>query len=53
MRSVHIASHTLGLYGISDAIELLLSDDPSYAITHPRYPGYPCFYLYIHSLPMM
>lgn len=40
LRSVHIASHTLGLYGITDAIELLPSDDPNNAITHPRYPGY-------------
>ena len=40
LRSVHIASHTLGLYGITDAIELLPSDEPNNAITHPRYPGY-------------
>ena len=40
LRSVHIASHTLGLYGISDAIELLPSDTVTDAITHPRYPGY-------------
>ena len=40
LRSVHIGSHTLGLYGITDAIELLPSDDSSNAITHPRYPGY-------------
>ena len=26
LRAVHIASHTLGLYGICDAIELLPSD---------------------------
>ena len=40
LRSVHIASHSLGLYGISDAIELLPSDTATDAITHPRYPGY-------------
>ena len=40
LRAVHIASHTLGLYGISDAIELIPSDTASNAITHPRFPGY-------------
>ena len=40
MRAVHIASHTLGLYGITDAIELLPSDNSIDAITHSRYPGY-------------
>ena len=40
LRSVHIASHSLGLYGITDAIELLPSEGPINAITHPRYPGY-------------
>ena len=40
LRSVHIASHTLGLYGITDAIELLPSEEQQNAITHPRYPGY-------------
>lgn len=40
LRAVHIASHTLGLYGVTDAIELLPSDNASDAITHPRYPGY-------------
>ena len=40
LRSVHIASHTLGLYGVTDAIELLPSEGPINAITHPRYPGY-------------
>lgn len=40
LRSVHIASHALGLYGISDAIELLPSVSATDAITHPRYPGY-------------
>ena len=40
LRAVHIASHTLGLYGVTDAIELLPSDNASDAITHPRYSGY-------------
>ncbi|MBR0037977.1 MAG: CRISPR-associated protein Cas4 [Bacteroidales bacterium] len=40
LRAVHIASHTLGLYGISDAIELIPSDTEENAITHPRYIGY-------------
>lgn len=40
VRAVHIASHTLGLYGVTDAIELLPSADAIDAITHPRYPGY-------------
>ena len=40
LRAVHIASHTLGLYGVTDAIELLPSDNASDAITHLRYPGY-------------
>ena len=40
LRSVHIASHILGLYGISDAIELLPAESPEDAITHSRYAGY-------------
>lgn len=40
LRAVHVASHTLGLYGVTDAIELLSSDGSTNAITHPRYPGY-------------
>ena len=40
LRAVHVASHSLGLYGIADAIELHPSDNPDNAITHPRYPGY-------------
>ena len=40
LRAVHIASHSLGLYGICDAIELLPSDNSVDAITHPRYAGY-------------
>ena len=37
---MHIASHVLGLYGISDVIELMPSDTAINAITHPRYSGY-------------
>lgn len=40
LRAVHVASHTLGLYGITDAIELLPSDGSEDAITHPRYEGF-------------
>ena len=40
LRAVHTASHTLGLYGITDAIELLPSDVPTDTVTHPRYPGF-------------
>jgi CRISPR-associated exonuclease Cas4 len=40
LRSVHVASHTLGLYGITDAIELTLSDSSTNTIQHPHYPGY-------------
>jgi len=40
LRAVHIASHSLGLYGISDAVELRPSDTEENAITHPRYTGY-------------
>ena len=40
LRSVNIASRELGLYGISDAIELLPSDDVTDTIQHPKYPGH-------------
>lgn len=39
LRSVHVASKRLGLYGITDAVELLPADSPSNAIRHPAYPG--------------
>lgn len=39
LRSVSIASKELGLYGLSDAIELIPTDDASNAITHKRYNG--------------
>ncbi len=40
LRSVAIASKELGLYGITDAIELHPSDNSSNSITHHKYPGY-------------
>ena len=55
LRSVHIASHSLGLYGVTDAIELVPSDVSEDAITHPRYPGfwkpYPIEYKRGHRKP--
>lgn len=55
LRAVHIASHALGLYGVTDAIELLPSADATDTITHPRYPGYwkpyPIEYKRGHSKP--
>lgn len=55
LRAVHIASHTLGLYGVTDAIELLPSDDVTDTIRHPRYPGcwrpYPIEYKRGHRKP--
>ena len=40
LRSVSVASHVLGLYGITDAVELTPSDSPINAIKHPRYGGF-------------
>ena len=55
LRAVHVASHALGLYGITDAIELLPSEVQTDAITHPRYPGfwrpYPVEYKRGHRKP--
>lgn len=44
LRSVHIASYKLGLYGIADAIELIPASTQNNAITNQCYPGfwYPC-----------
>ncbi len=39
LRSVSVASHQLGLYGVTDVVELHPAEDDSNAITHPRYPG--------------
>lgn len=36
---MNIASRELGLYGISDAIELLPSSSLENTILHPNYPG--------------
>ena len=40
LRSLHIASKELGLYGITDAVELIPSSSPENAIFHNRYKGY-------------
>ena len=40
LRSVNLASRELGLYGISDIVELHPADTSFNAITHPSYPGY-------------
>lgn len=40
LRSVNIASHELGLYGLSDIIELHPAEDETNSITHPKYPGH-------------
>lgn len=40
LRSVSLASAELGLYGISDIVELHPTTDLSNAISHPQYPGY-------------
>ena len=40
LRSLHIASTELGLYGITDAVELVPTDSSEDAITHNRYKGY-------------
>lgn len=39
LRAVNIASHKLGLYGISDAIELFPSLSADDTIIHPKYKG--------------
>lgn len=40
LRSVNLASRELGLYGVSDIVELHPADSSQDAITHPSYPGY-------------
>ena len=40
LRSLHIASKQLGLYGITDAVELIPADSSENTITHNRYKGY-------------
>lgn len=39
LRSVHIASRELGLYGLTDVVELHPSDNNCNTIIHPKYPG--------------
>lgn len=55
LRSVPVASKTLGLYGITDAVELMPADSSADTITHPKYPGlwkpYPVEYKRGHSKP--
>ena len=55
LRAVHVASHSLGLYGICDAIELLPSESQEDTISHPRYSGfwkpYPVEYKRGHRKP--
>lgn len=53
LRAVNIASRELGLYGISDAIELLPSKSSENAISHPKYPGHwlPVVVEYKHGRP--
>lgn len=40
LRSVNIASKKLGLYGITDIVELHPSNSQENSITHPAYPGF-------------
>ena len=40
LRAVPISSKTLGLYGYSDAIELIRTEEKTNSIVHPRYPGF-------------
>ncbi len=40
LRSIHIASKELGLYGITDAVELISSDSSQDAITNNKYKGF-------------
>ena len=53
LRSVNIASHELGLYGISDAIELFPASSFEGTIVHPKYPGrwQPVVVEYKHGRP--
>lgn len=53
LRGIRLASETLGLYGVADAIELHETTDNSNYITHPRYPGHwlPYVIEYKHGSP--
>lgn len=44
LRSMHVASKQLGLYGITDAVELIPATSCDNAITHPKYKGLWCLY---------
>jgi len=52
LRSVNIASHQLGLYGVTDVVELHPTNDTENSIKHPKYPGlwqpYPIEYKHGH-----
>ena len=52
LRSVCVASHQLGLYGVTDVVELHPTADPDNCIRHPKYPGlwqpYPVEYKHGH-----
>lgn len=39
LRSVTLVSRRLGLYGISDVVEMVASSSEENAIRHPKYPG--------------
>lgn len=55
LRSLQVSSKVLGLYGITDAVELIPVDSPEDAITHNRYKGfwkpYPVEYKRGHCKP--
>ena len=53
LRAVNIASRELGLYGVSDAIELFPSSSVENTILHPKYPGHwkPVVVEYKHGKP--
>lgn len=40
LRSVNVASQSLGLYGVTDIVELHPSESAINSITHPKYPGF-------------
>lgn len=52
LRSVNVASQKLGLYGITDVVELHQTNDENNSIRHPKYPGlwlpYPVEYKHGH-----
>lgn len=39
LRSLHVASKKLGLYGVTDAVELIPSNSPEDSIKHNKYKG--------------